>query len=102
MSLVCEENLGSGTLTERTAVSPSRASSPVSVSGLSSANARAYSSTSAFWRLEPLSVRRKSTSQSERPTMPSFCSRLSAATTSGKPNSQASFSQKYCNSCSVR
>ena len=30
MSLVCEENFGSGTLTERTAVSPSRQSSPVS------------------------------------------------------------------------
>ena len=30
-SLVCEENLGSGTLIESTAVRPSRASSPVSV-----------------------------------------------------------------------
>ena len=29
LSLVCEENLGSGTLTESTAVKPSRASSPV-------------------------------------------------------------------------
>ena len=29
LSLVCEENLGSCTLTERTAVNPSRASSPV-------------------------------------------------------------------------
>ena len=31
LSLVCEENLGSGILTERTQVSPSRMSSPVSV-----------------------------------------------------------------------
>ena len=30
LSLVCEENLGSGTLTESTQVRPSRASSPVS------------------------------------------------------------------------
>ena len=30
MSLVCEENFGSGTLTDSTAVSPSRQSSPVS------------------------------------------------------------------------
>ena len=30
LSLVCEENFGSGTLQERTAVSPSRQSSPVS------------------------------------------------------------------------
>ncbi len=30
LSLVCEENLGSGTFTESTAVSPSRQSSPVS------------------------------------------------------------------------
>ena len=29
LSLVCEENLGSGTFTESTQVSPSRASSPV-------------------------------------------------------------------------
>ena len=28
LSFVCEENLGSGNLTDRTAVSPSRASSP--------------------------------------------------------------------------
>ena len=30
LSLVCEENLGSGTLTERIEVRPSRMSSPVS------------------------------------------------------------------------
>ena len=30
LSLVCDENFGSGTLTERTQVSPSRQSSPVS------------------------------------------------------------------------
>ena len=29
LSLVCDENLGSGTLTESTAVKPSRASSPL-------------------------------------------------------------------------
>ena len=29
LSLVCEENFGSGTLTDKTAVKPSRASSPV-------------------------------------------------------------------------
>ena len=30
LSLVCDENLGSGSLTERTQLSPSRISSPVS------------------------------------------------------------------------
>ncbi len=31
LSLVCDENLGSGTFTEMTAVNPSRASSPVAL-----------------------------------------------------------------------